>query len=64
MNKYFTGILNSWIALPANYTKFNVQGIKMISQSSTYTIDDEIRPLCNHGGWGKVSLWNNQMLRF
>ena len=29
MNKYFVGILNSWIDMP---TKLNVQRIKMISQ--------------------------------
>jgi len=32
VNKYFIGFLNSWIALPTNYTKSNVQQILMISQ--------------------------------
>jgi len=30
MNKYFIGILNSWIALPTKYMKLNVQRILMI----------------------------------
>ena len=33
VNKYFIGILNSWIVmLPTKYTKLNVQQIKMILQ--------------------------------
>jgi len=32
LNKYFCGILNSWIALP---TKLNVQQIKVISKYKT-----------------------------
>jgi len=35
MNKYFVGILNSWIALPTKDTKFNVQPKKMMSQFYT-----------------------------
>jgi len=31
VNKYFVGILNSWIVLLTKYTKLNVQQIKMIS---------------------------------
>jgi len=32
VNKYFVGILNSWIVIPTEYTKINVQQIKMISR--------------------------------
>ena len=32
VNKYFVGILNSWIAQPTLNTKLNVQWIKFISQ--------------------------------
>jgi len=35
MNKYFIGILNSWIAQPMKYTKLNVQQKKMFSQYIT-----------------------------
>jgi len=31
-NKYFVGILNSWVALPMKNMKLNVQWIKMISR--------------------------------
>ena len=31
LNKFFVGILNSWIALPMKNTKLNVQRIKVIS---------------------------------
>jgi len=32
VNKYFVGILNSWIALPMKNTKSNIHQLKMISQ--------------------------------
>jgi len=32
VNKYFVGILNSWIVLLTKYTKLNVQWIEMMSQ--------------------------------
>jgi len=40
LNKYFVGILNSWIVLPTKYTTLNVEQLKRVSQ---YLMENDSR---------------------